>query len=175
MRPFLKQIAVAGLFLFLAVSVCSPVGWTQSAPMKMGFIDLDEVFRTCEIFKQIFEELEQSYRAKVSKLEQREKSIREAIENFNVQKEIFKQDRIKQREVELKNEQEEFRKQFLTEQQRFSEEKDKKLEPAIQALQKEVEALAKAEGYAFIFKRTQLVYGDPQHDITAKVIARMNK
>ncbi len=79
-----------------------------------------------------------------------------------------------QREQELLQKQRSFMNEYRQEQDFLEEKKNKELEPLIDQLKQVVEAIAKEEGYLFIFKKVNLAYGDPNLDITDKVIARMN-
>ena len=62
-----------------------------------------------------------------------------------------------------------------TEEVEFDKTKQEKIEPLIKEIELVVQAVAKDEGYAIVFHRSALLYGDPQYDITAKVIDRVNK
>ncbi len=118
-----------GLPVSLVLLLVSLPVSAQDTQIKIGFIDVKEIFDKAELFQKTFDELKQILRNKSGKLDQMEMAWVESREKFKVQKELLPPDKIREREIELETD---FRKIFQIrkkEEETFSSLRDDKLKP----------------------------------------------
>ena len=102
-------------------------------------------------------------------------SLADEFDQFKVQQELLPEAARKQRVTELRSKETAYLNKLREEQLELERMKKDKLDPLAEDLKNVVEAIAREEGYDFIFKNLYLAYSNPKHDITNKVIQRMNK
>ncbi|MDX9754423.1 MAG: OmpH family outer membrane protein [bacterium] len=176
-----KAVLTATLLLFilsLGFSVASAQqrnAAAAAAPLKIAFIDLNEIFDNSPKFKAVFGDLKKLYSESKTSLDQTGKELQEKFSEFNLQKEFMSEDAAKQRRNQLLKDREQFMQMTQAEEVEFKEEQNKKLQPLLEELQKVVEKIAKDEGYAFVFRRKYIVFGDEKFNITKKVIDQLGK
>jgi len=160
--------------LALLLGVFSPLGFAQG-DLKIAWVDLLEVYNKCDKFLKVKEELMQTKQSKSEKMQQMDNALRSEFEMFNTQKELLPKERSEERQKELMDKRDKFIQTLKTEEETFNELKSQKFEPVLKEVQQVIEEIAKKEGYAFVFRRSYIAYGDPKYDITAKIIERLNK
>ncbi len=169
-----NKFLLSTLIVCLMVCLFTPDGSAQQA-VKIGFVDLQEVFKSGAKFKQTKNELREVLNEKVSKLQQMKQNFKSERDQFLLQKELLPDDTAQQREQNLKEEYDRILNMEQQEMKDFEGMKEDKIDPLIEEIITVVETIAKEEGYSIILHKTTLLYGDPQFDITAKVIDRINK
>jgi len=142
---------------------------------KIGWVDLRRIYEESEEFQKVSQELQDQRNQRQQELESKRMSLAEKINEFQVSRDLLPEKTQEQRVNELKQEERSFYEEMQQEQMELEALKDERLQPLIQELKETVEAIAAEEGYAMIFKKFYIAFGDPSYDITAKVIARMNQ
>lgn len=170
-----KTFIYATIFLFVGLYGISFVSAQATSPVKFAFIDLNEIFDKCDKFKTAFSDLKKIYSDSKQALDDTGKELQDKFSQYNLQKEFMSEEAAKQRRTQLLKDREDFMQKTQTEEQGFKEAQNKKLQPLLEELQKVVEQIAKDDGYAFVFRRKYIVFGNEKFNITEKVIAQMNK
>ena len=84
-----------------------------------------------------------------------------------------------QKLVEFQRKAEEYRVAKLGNEGELARETEKLLTPLRERIKNSIAAVAKEEKYSFVFDKTEtiqiLLYGDPAHDVTYKVIDRLKR
>ncbi|MGI6456794.1 MAG: OmpH family outer membrane protein [bacterium] len=163
------------IFTVLTLILASGTPMVSAQSMKFGVIDLKRVFEECTKFQQVENELQKVQKSKAQSIEQMRNSLADEFDQFKVQQELLPEAARKQRVTELRSKETAYLNKLREEQLELERMKKDKLDPLAEDLKNVVEAIAREEGYDFIFKNLYLAYSNPKHDITNKVIQRMNK
>lgn len=170
-----KLIAGLTLIALLSLTLLINPGRADEPLGKLGFVDLQEVFEKSAKFQRVRDEIKQEMQTKSDKIKQLDEQFRTQLNDFKVKRDLLPSDKAKERQEQLQNDYRGILGTIRTEEENFTKFRNDKLDPIIEDLKKVVEEIAKQEGYAFIFKRSDLAYGDPKYDITQKVIDKLNK
>ncbi|GEM_PF-3795593 len=170
----IHQINLIALFGIILIGFAAPNVRAQQ-PLKIGFVELSEVFDKGAKFKQTRNELKQILGEKRDKLQQLARNFLEDREKFVLQQELLPADTARERAQNLKERGDQLKELEMTEQVDFEKIKQEKIDPLIKEIITVVEAVAKDEGYTMVLHKSSLLYGHPQFDLTAKVIERINK
>ncbi len=174
MSAKIYRIVCLGLVTLLLSAVFIPIGFTQQT-IKIGCVDLFEVFDKTQKFQKVKEELRQIAEEKKIKLQQMTKAWMDERDKFIVQQELLPEETARERHQELLQEQQQIMEMEKSEQQEFNEIKNEKLDPLMEEIVTVIETIANEEGYAFIFHKRRLLFANPQYDLTAKVIERIDE
>lgn len=167
-----SKIILALLIMLLAGSGMANAEEGQIAEgMKIGWIDLDQVFRGYHKTEKVLSDLEKSVETKEDEI----KKVAQKIETLEQEKFLLSESGRREKEEEI-NEQ----KIALIKLQRESEidlnqkvmtEKGKLLDEILEIVAKKAEA----EGYTFIFRKALMVYADPDLELTEDILEELNK
>jgi outer membrane protein len=151
-----------------------------SAEMKIGFINVEEIFKNYAGTK----DAQAKFDKEVAKWEQdastRQKEIKDIKDQLEKQSLLLSSERKAELEAKLKQKMVEYQ-DFL--QTKFGQKgevlsKNEELtKPIIEKINKIIEKIAKDEGYDFIFdaRAGGLIYGKPAFDLTERVLNLLNK
>lgn len=166
------QIAIGCLFstaayCLLPTAYGSPA---QAQEMKIGYVDLIEVFDRYERTKASDAALEQEGKQKQAELEGRMnelKKLRQGLELLNDQAR-----EAKTREIDAKSDELQRLRQAAARDLR--RERDKITKGLLTEIQRGIDEYAKANGFALILDRRALAYGQTADDVTDEVAALLN-
>jgi outer membrane protein len=151
-----------------------------SAEMKIGFINVEEIFKNYAGTK----DAQAKFDKEVAKWEQdastRQKEIKDIKDQLEKQSLLLSPERKAELEAKLKQKMVEYQ-DFL--QTKFGQKgevlsKNEELtKPIIEKINKIIEKIAKDEGYDFIFdaRAGGVIYGKPAFDLTERVLNLLNK
>jgi outer membrane protein len=151
-----------------------------SAEMKIGFINVEEIFKNYAGTK----DAQAKFDKEVAKWEQdastRQKEIKDIKDQLEKQSLLLSSERKAELEAKLKQKMVEYQ-DFL--QTKFGQKgevlsKNEELtKPIIEKINKIIEKIAKDEGYDFIFdaRAGGVIYGKPAFDLTERVLNLLNK
>jgi outer membrane protein len=162
-------------FAFLVVVFAVSQSTAQETGLKLGFIDIDKVVDNSTMFKTAFAELKKIAESSEQGLSQKEEELKTKFEDFKVRREFMNEEKATQQATQLAKERDDFLRSTQLEKVNFNKAQKEKIDPLLEELRIVVEEIAKKEGYAFIFKRRNIAFGDPKYDITGKVIEFLNK
>jgi outer membrane protein len=165
-----------GLSALLAVG---SLFWT-SAELKIGFINVEEIFKNYSGTK----DAQEKFDKEVAKWEQdasaRQKEIKDIKDQLEKQSLLLSSERKAELEAKLKQKMVEYQ-DFL--QTKFGQKgevlsKNEELtKPIVEKINKIIDKIAKDEGYDFIFdaRAGGVIYGKPAYDLTERVLNLLNK
>jgi len=137
--------------------------------VKIGFVDLQKVFQEYEKTKTLGKKLSASReetKKRLDEIREELKELREEINNPALSEEARKkkgqelQAKEQERKVLLEN--------LQSTQQRYTEE-------LLGDIQKKVVEIGIKEGFTLILEKGVLLYGNPEFDLTEKIIKELNK
>ncbi len=171
-RMFLFTLALAALVLVPTTFAQQKIGYVNSAKIFQELPAAQDAQRRIDALgKPIQDSLEAMQRDLQGRYEEYQK--REALLNDAAKKAE------QQKLIEMERRMNEFRVQKLGNDGELARETEKLLAPLRDRIKNAITAVAKEEKYSFIFDKTEsiqiLLYGDPVHDVTFKVIDRMKR
>ena len=138
--------------------------------MKIGYVNVGEVFDGYERTKSVDATLGKKGKQKEAELEGRVtelKKLRESLELLNDQAR-----EVKTKEIEEKTDQlQQFRNASARDLRR---ERDAVAKEILKEIQQAIDEYAKANGFSVILDSRSLLYGQPGYDVTADILKRLN-
>jgi len=168
------------LCLVLAVLVAVPQAFTQS--QKIGYVNSAKIFQELPAAQDAQRRIDALSKPVQDSLEAMQRDLQARYEDYQ-KREALLNDAAKKSEqqklIELERRMNEFRVQKLGNDGELARETEKLLNPLRERIKNSIAAVAREEKYSFVFDKTEtiqiLLYGDPTHDITFKVIDRLKR
>ena len=176
----MKRIAIWTLLITGALALgtallSSDVRAQATNGQKLGFIDIKQIVLNAAVFKNEGDKIRQAREEAQKKVDEMGRKLRDEQTSLESKKDMIQLDEYNKQKTELE-------KQFVNIRAFKRDEENKidtmirgTMEPLFSQLNDIVEAVAKEEGYAFVFKKQNLAYGAAQFNITDKIIERLNK
>jgi outer membrane protein len=168
------------VFAVLAVAVCLTGAFAQN--QKIGYVNSAKIFQELPAAQDAQRKIDALGKPIQDSLEGMQKDLQARYDEYQ-KKEALMTDGAKKTEqqklVELQRKAEEYRTAKLGNDGELAHETEKLLTPLRERIKNAIAAVAKEEKYSFVFDKTEtiqiLLYGDPTHDITFKVIDRLKR
>lgn len=171
-RTFLFTLALAALML-------APAAFAQQ---KIGYVNSTKIFQELPAAQDAQRRIDALGKPIQDSLEAMQRELQVRYEDYQ-KREALLNDAAKkaeqQRLIEMERRMNEYRVQKLGNDGDLARETEKLLAPLRDKIRNAINAVAKEEKYSFIFDKTEaiqiLLYGDPAHDVTFKVIDRLKR
>lgn len=168
------------LCLVIAVLVAVPQAFTQS--QKIGYVNSAKIFQELPAAQDAQRRIDALSKPVQDSLEAMQRDLQARYEDYQ-KREALLNDAAKKSEqqklIELERRMNEFRVQKLGNDGELARETEKLLNPLRERIKNAIATVAREEKYSFVFDKTEtiqiLLYGDPTHDITFKVIDRLKR
>ncbi|HSQ75179.1 MAG TPA: OmpH family outer membrane protein [Bacteroidota bacterium] len=168
------------LCLVLAVLVAVPQAFTQS--QKIGYVNSAKIFQELPAAQDAQRRIDALSKPVQDSLEAMQRDLQARYEDYQ-KREALLNDAAKKSEqqklIETERRMNEYRVQKLGNDGDLARETEKLLNPLRERIKNAIAAVAREEKYSFVFDKTEtiqiLLYGDPTHDITFKVIDRLKR
>lgn len=168
------------LCLVLAVLVAVPQAFTQS--QKIGYVNSAKIFQELPAAQDAQRRIDALSKPVQDSLEAMQRDLQARYEDYQ-KREALLNDAAKKSEqqklIETERRMNEYRVQKLGNDGELARETEKLLNPLRERIKNAIATVAREEKYSFVFDKTEtiqiLLYGDPTHDITFKVIDRLKR
>lgn len=168
------------LTIALALLLAAPAGVAQQ--QKIGYVNSSKIFQELPAAQDAQRRIDALSRPIQDSLEAMQRDLQERYEDYQ-KREALLNDAAKRAEqqklIELERRMNEYRVQKLGNEGDLARETEKLLSPLRERIKNAIATVAKEERYSFVFDKTEaiqiLLYGDPTHDITFKVIDRLKR
>lgn len=163
------------LVVVLALGVSVSVAQTTRA----AFVDSEKILGELPEAQKASRELETLMKAWQDSLQKMNDDLQKQVEDYQKQETVMapaKKDAEQKRLAELDQKRREFAAQKLD--ARTGEaalEREKRLAPIREKVLRAIEAVAKEDGFTFVFDRTNVLFADAKVDLTYKVIDRLKR
>jgi len=172
-RMFLFALAVAML-------VAVPSAFTQQ--QKIGYVNSAKIFQELPAAQDAQRRIDAMSKPVQDSLEAMQRELQARYEDYQ-KREALLNDAAKKSEqqklIEMERRMNEYRVQKLGNDGDLARETEKLLNPLRERIKTAIATIAREEKYSFVFDKTEtiqiLLYGDPTHDITFKVIDRLKR
>ena len=174
----MKTLAVS-LSILIALSLGTAV---HAQNLRIGFVNSAKIFQELPEAKDAQKRIDAITKPVQDSLESKQKNLQARYEEYQ-KKEGLLTDAAKktaqQELMELERGYNEYRAVKFGADGDLAKETDKILAPLKEKILKGIERVAKEEKYSFVFDQTEqvkvLLYGDPGHDLTYKVIDKLKR
>ena len=168
------------LSLLVVVLVAAPPAFSQQ--QKIGYVNSAKIFQELPAAQDAQRRIDAMSKPVQDSLEAMQTELRARYEDYQ-KREALLNDAAKKSEqqklIEMERGMNEFRVRKLGNDGELARETEKLLNPLRERIKNAIAAVAKEERYSFVFDKTEtiqiLLYGDPTHDITFKVIDRLKR
>lgn len=146
---------------------------------RAAFVDSEKILGELPEAQKASRELETLMKAWQDSLQKMNDDLQKQVEDYQKQETVMapaKKDAEQKRLAELDQKRREFAAQKLD--ARTGEaavEREKRLAPIREKVLRAIEAVAKEDGFTFVFDRTNVLYADAKVDLTYKVIDRLKR
>jgi outer membrane protein len=174
-------VTVKRLTLMVLACACSAV-LLQAQTTKIGFVNSGKIFQELPEAQDAQKRIDAMTKPIQDAIETKEKELQAKIDDYK-KKESMMNDAAKktaQDEIlDLEQKYRAYRAEKLGNDGELAKETEKVLAPLKAKILAGIERIAKEEKYAFVFDKTEqvniLLYGEPSHDLTFKVIDRLKR
>jgi outer membrane protein len=166
------------LFLipFLALLLAAHAG---AQTQKTGYVNSAKIFQELPEAKEAEKKLESFTRPVQDSLQMMQKAIEEKISEYQKKESLMNDQAKRTAQTEIQEMTQKARDYASRKDQELASRREQVLNPLKDKVLKAIERVAKDEKYTFVFDQTEqvqiLLYGDPNHDLTFKVIDRLKR
>jgi outer membrane protein len=168
-------VAVAALLMSLAVPAAA------QAP-RIGYVNSDIILRDLPEAKKAQEELEQVVKGWQDELQRMSQELQKGLEEYQQKQALYNPEKKQQEEARLTGLQQRVRdyqlQKFDSRQGEIVELQEKKLGPVKKTILEAIEAVAKEDGFSFVFDKANdvlLLFADSKFDLTYRVMDRLKR
>ena len=171
----IHRVSLVAMALLLAPSVFAQA-------QKIGFVNSNKIFQELPAAQEVQRRIDAFTKPLQDSLEMMQRDLQGSYEDYQ-RKEALMNEATKraeqQRLLELERRFNEFRVQKFGSDGVVARETERMLEPLRNDIRQAIISVAKEEKYTFVFDKTDqiqiLLYGDPAHELTFKVIDRLKR
>jgi outer membrane protein len=171
-----KAIALAILGLAFVTFGILRVDAANTAPPKIGWIDLQKTLNETKVGEKAKDKLEAEKKEKQKLVDKKKNDFKKKVEDLNKQRVVLKPDAFEARRAELEQEYLVMQETFMGYQQDLVKREALLTREIFEQASGIIDSIAKRDGYTFILEKTEsaLLYAYPQGDITAEVNKRLD-
>ena len=170
------------LVVLTACALLTVASALHAQSQKIGFVNTAKIFQELPAAQEAQKKIDGLAKPLQDSLEAMQRQYQGLVEDYQ-KKEALMNDQTKraeqQRILELERRFNEFRAEKLGNEGELAKQTEKLLAPLRDKIRSAIQGVAQEEKYSFVFDRTEqvqiLLYGDPAHDLTFKVIDRLKR
>ncbi|MBI4384173.1 MAG: OmpH family outer membrane protein [Nitrospinae bacterium] len=170
-RTSLLRSLFAGLVL--ALSLPASLAFGQDA--KIGFVDLQKAVSGTKEWKKEFATFKTDFQKEKSVIAEKEKSIRQELEDLNKQGFVLSPDLKKKKEEGFMKDKREFERYVQDRNEEYNRKEKQITDNLLQKMIKVVQAMGKEKKYTMILERSAVFYFSPDDDLTDLAIKAYDK
>ena len=161
----------------LVLLLLTPPAGAQS--QKTGFVNSAKIFQELPEAKDAEKRLESFTKPVQDSLQMMQKAIEEKISEYQKKESLMNDQAKRTAQTEIQEMTQRARDYAARKDQELAARREQILDPLKEKVLKAIERVAKEDKYTFVFDQTEqvqiLLYGDPNHDLTYKVIDRLKR
>jgi outer membrane protein len=176
----MKKVSVLVVIVAFAAAVVSgallkSAKAESNSTTKIGYVDMNRALNEVNEGKAAKAKLEADGQAKKKKLEIMQNELKTMKDNLEKWRLTLSKEALAQKEQEFQQKFIELQKTSLEFEKSFAEKEAQFIQPISDKLQKVIQKIGSAEGYAVIIPGAMALYSMPGSDLTDKVIDAFNK
>lgn len=162
---FTRCFAAFGLFFMLIASA-------QAQDFRIGFVNTDRIFREANIAKVAQTKLEQEFAKREKEIADFGVTIKTAADKFEKDSPTLSETQRATRQKQLVDQDRDFQRKRREFQEDLTARRNEELQQVLERANRIVKQVAEAEKFDLVLQ--EVVYINPKHDITEKVIRALN-
>lgn len=159
--------------LLAAVCLLLVVATAQAQEFRIGFVNTDRIFREANMAKAAQAKLEQEFARREKELNDLGASIKGMVEKFEKEAPTLSESQRGTRQKQLADQDRDFQRKRREFQEDLNARRNEELQQVIERANRIVKQVAETEKYDLVLQEP-VVYVNPKHDITEKVIRALN-
>lgn len=170
---FVKKVltAVLGIFLLSSLAI------TQT--QRLAYVDSETILGQLKEAQDAKAAVDDAVKQWQDELDQMGKDLDSSLQDYQSKQALYSPQKKEEEQKRLTQMQQRIRDLQLQRQQDAAQLRDKKFQPIREKVLKAIEAVAKEEGFTFVFDKldtqSALLYADVKYDLTWKVIDRLKR
>lgn len=169
----------AMLFLLPLVVLWLAVPAGAQTTQKTGFVNSAKIFQELPEAKDAEKRLENFTKPVQDSLQLMQKSIEDKIAEYQKKESLMNEQAKRTAQAEIQEMTQRARDYAAKKDKELADQRERILTPLKNKVLQAIERVAKEDKYTFVFDQTEqvqiLLYGDPNHDLTFKVIDRLKR
>ena len=167
------------ILLLMTVFLVAAPQFALAQNVKIGVLDMQEVFRKSEPGQQALEKLKGKFEDMKSDLKEREKELKKMRNDLQKQSLVLSMEAKQDKQLEFKRKVRYFQDLQKTYKTKISSEQERVSKPILDALVDIIEKYGKKHNYTILFDKnsqlSSLVYIDETIDVTNDIIVELNR
>lgn len=159
-------------FLILALGLSSITATAVAQELKIGFINTDRIFRDANSAKAAQAKLEQEFLKREKELTDQGNQLKNIADKLDKDAPTLSEAQRNTRQKQLVEQDRDFQRKRREFQEDLNVRKNEELQQVLERANKVVKQVAEAEKYDVVLQ--EVVYINPKHDITEKVLKVLN-
>lgn len=142
---------------------------------KLGFIDVEDVKMGFNAFKDKENEIDKAQDEAQREVDQMVKKLKEESAGLEAKKDLLQPAAYNGQRADLRKKMSDLGYTTAKRERDLRKLRQEALAPLYEQLDQAIQAVAKEQGFAFVFLRKRIAYGAAQYDITQQVIDQLNR
>lgn len=164
----LSRSSILALALFLGLGSA----WAQAEEFRVGFVNTDRILKEANSAKQAQTKLEQEFAKREKELVDQGNTLKNASDKFEREAPTLSESQRNARQKQLMDQDRDFQRKRREFQEDLNNRKNEELQTVLDRANRVVKQVAEAEKYDMVLQ--EVVYVNPKHDITDRVIRALN-
>lgn len=160
---------VAALALYIAF-----VAGAHAQEFRIGFVSTDRIFREANIAKSAQTKLEQEFAKREKEIADFGAVIKTAADKFEKDSPTMSETQRATRQKQLVEQDRDFQRKRREIQEDLTARRNEELQQVLERANRVIRQIAESEKFDLILQTDQVVYINPKHDITEKVMRALN-
>ncbi len=164
------------VLVLFAIVACSSFVFSQS--QKMAYVDSETILGQLQDAQDAKAEVDQAVKQWQDELDKMGRDLDSSLQDYQNKQALYSPQKKDEEQKKLQEMQQRIRELQLKRQQDAADLRDKKFQPIRTKVLNSIAAVAKQEGFTFVFDKlnqTVLLYADVKYDLTWKVIDRLKR
>lgn len=160
--------------LFASVFLGSQV---YAADIKIGYVDMQMAIQQTSTGKKAKVELEKAAKNKETELKRKESELKKKGEDFKKKESVYDEATKRKKQMELQKEFYDLQQLLGQSQNEIRQKEETMLKPIIEGLKKQIDSIAKKEGYTVILEKADnlVLFAKDEINLTDKVVKAYEK
>ncbi|MFH1740113.1 MAG: OmpH family outer membrane protein [bacterium] len=174
-RTAIWTLLITGALALGTALLSSDVRAQSNGGLKLAFIEVERIREGSKTFIAEQAKIDEARENAQKEIDQVAETLKQEMENLDAKKDMLDSAAYSEQRGELRKKMIDYDNMKRKKASELLDMREAALAPQYKRLEETVEAMAKEEGYDFVFLRRRIAYGAAKYDITQKIIDRLNK
>ena len=171
----MKKLFLTQLFSFLILTLGFALPSFSASDTKIGFVDMQKAVTNTKEWKKEFNDFKNNFQKEKTIIADKEKAIRQALEELNKQGLVLSPDVKRQKEENFAKDKRDFERYIQDRNEEFSKKESELKDKLLKKMVKIVQGLGKEKKYTMILEQSAVFYSSADDDLTDLAIKAYDK